>query len=66
MTTPCPITILSFCASCGVLLPEGMGRKEDPECENCGNYVTDRNQRIEGEFPRPEAERLKKIQSGGG
>ncbi|KKK75578.1 hypothetical protein LCGC14_2872310 [marine sediment metagenome] len=65
MADTCPITILSFCAECGVLLPEGMGREEDPECVNCGRILTDRSNRIEGTFPQSEAEKLKKINFGG-
>lgn len=54
-------TIVSFCASCGSYLPEGVGRKIDQECENCGNLVIDRDQRLEGSFLDTEGGRMKEI-----
>ena len=57
--------ILDFCASCGVLLPSGIGLEEKPECENCANPVKNKGARIQGEFSEPEAARLLKINFGG-
>lgn len=50
--------IISFCAWCGVRLPAGLGREDDPCCPNCGNSVKDHEQRIEGEFSEEDARRF--------
>lgn len=52
--------IISFCASCGVMLPAGMGclDKDAQKCENCGHSVSNSNERIDGTFSREDAHRL--------
>ncbi len=47
--------IMSFCAECGVLLPEGLGLKDVPRCPTCGNYTKMRAARFEGTFSELDA-----------
>ena len=60
----CPV-ILSFCASCAVLLPSGLGLEKDPKCQNCEAPVEFKGARIQGEFSEPEAARLIRLNFGG-
>jgi len=49
--------ILSFCGSCGVLLPTGLSN-EGGECPNCAHNTLPRENRIEGLFTESEARKL--------
>lgn len=55
------MTIISFCACCGVRLEAGLGQQEEPTCPNCGAPVKERSTRIEGEFEDSEAAKFEEI-----
>jgi len=59
------MTILSFCACCGVLLPEGLGKEPNPICPNCSASVKDIDTgRLEGQFTDEHARKLVSIVYG--
>jgi hypothetical protein len=51
--------ILDFCVGCGVLLPEGLGLKEEQICDNCGLDVKPPECRAQGVFDEQSAEQLR-------
>ena len=53
----CPV-ILDFCASCGIVLPEGLGLDNDPECPICDNNEKNRRCRIQGTFSEEDAKKF--------
>ncbi len=50
--------ILSFCGHCGIILPEGLGLKDNQDCPNCDLDVSKREHRPEGTFSEEDATRL--------
>lgn len=56
-----PRHILDFCGHCGSLLSPGLGRNRNPTCENCGEDVTSRTNRIQGTFDAEEAKKLNSL-----
>lgn len=55
---------VSFCAHCGALLPFGGGLRPSPKCDNCGESINYREDRIEGDFTEEEARRLFSVTLG--
>ncbi len=58
------VTILSFCAGCGALLPAQDACVDGDKCPNCHHVISDKSQRIEGEFPLDEANKLSTLIHG--